>query len=293
MSKERKFNTRALITLTVAMSFLTIAASGLVLYISPKGRVANWTGWSVAGLGKEDWAGIHTTMAILFLLASAVHIWNNWRPLMNYIKKPIAAGVKRSKSEMLGAAALTLVVILGTLYGVPPFSTVGAVGEHFKDYWESRSVAGPYVHAEDDTLAAFAQKLGREEGDLLERLATKGYTTDNLNLKVKELAEQYDVTPAMLFAALSSGGAGVGPTGEHAGFGGPGPIAGPGGGGGFGRKSLEQVCAESNVDVNAAIAALKEKGITASASDNVRNLANSAGMNPGELLEAVGIATGH
>lgn len=296
MSKEKKFNTRSLVTLTVAMSFLTIAVSGLVLYISPKGRVANWTGWSVAGLGKEEWASIHTTMALLFLTFSAVHIWNNWRPLMNYIKKPVATGVKRSKSEMLAAAALTLVVLLGTMYRVPPFSTVGEVGESFKNYWEARSVAGPYVHAEDDTLAIFAQKLGREESDLLERLATKGYATDNLDVKLKDLAEQYDVTPAMLFAALSSGGAGVGPAGEHGergeGFG-PGAFGAPGGGGGYGRKSLEQVCAESNVDLATAIAALKDKGVTANGGDNVRTLATNAGMNPGELLEAVGIKTGH
>lgn len=291
MSNERKFNTRALTTLTVTMSFLIIATSGVILYVSPKGRVANWTGWSMAGLTKEGWASIHTTMAILFLLASALHIVYNWRPLLKYLKMPLAEGVKRSQAEMIGAVALILVVILGTLYSVPPFSTVGALGENIKSYWETRSVAGPYVHAEDDTLAAFAQKLGREESDLLERLASKGYATDNMNLKVKELAEQYDVTPATLFSALSSGGAGVGPAGEHGAMGaGPG---GPGGGGGFGRKSLAQVCTESNVDLDTAIAALKAKGITASGSDNVRTLANRAGMNPGELLEAVGVATGH
>jgi len=272
------------------MSFLIIALSGVILYVSPKGRVANWTGWSMAGLTKEAWGSIHTTMAILFLLASLVHIVYNWRPLVKYLKMPIADGVKRSKSEMLGAAGLTLVVILGTLYGVPPFSTVGNVGEHIKTYWETRSVAGPYAHAEDDTLAAFAQKLGREESDLLERLAMKGSTTDNMNLKVKELAAQYDVTPAALFSALSSGGAAVGPAGDRSptgeGFGAP-------GGGGFGRKSLAQVCTESDVDLDTAIAALKAMGVTANGTDTVRSLANNAGMNPSELLEAVGLATSH
>jgi hypothetical protein len=292
MSNERKFNTRSLVTLTVAMSFLTIAISGLVLYISPKGRVANWTGWSVAGLGKEDWAGLHTTMALLFLTFSAVHIWNNWRPLMNYIKKPVAAGVKRSKSEMLAAVTVTLGVLLGTLFGIPPFSTIGALGENMKSYWEARSVSGPYIHAEDDTLADFARKLGREEGDLMERLAAKGYATNNANLKVKDLADQYNITPAALFAALSSGGAGVGPAGDHGnGGGGPAGFAGPGGG--FGRMSLAQVCTESNIDLDTAIAALQKMGITAQGTDNLRTLANNAGMNPGELLEAVGIKTGH
>lgn len=286
MDTKKKFNTRALTTLTVTLSFLLLSFSGIMLYASPKGRVANWTGWSLFGLTKEGWGSAHTTMALLFLLGSALHVVYNWRPLLKYLKMPLAAGVKRSRSEMLGAAALVLVVFLGTLWGLPPFSTVGAIGEDIKNYWETRSIAGPYIHAEDDTLAAFAQKLGRGQDDLLERLASKGYAAEDVNMKVKDLADHYDVTPAALFAALSSGGAGEAHGSPGAGFGGA-------GGGGYGRKTLAQVCADSDIDLNAAIARLKDRGIAANGSDNVRTLADGAGMNPGELLNVAGIETGH
>jgi hypothetical protein len=258
-----------------------------MLYVSPKGRVANWTGWSLFGLSKESWASAHTTMAVLFLLVCALHIVYNWRPLLNYLKMPLAKGMKRSNSEVIGALAITLVVFLGTLWGLPPFSTVGTIGENIKNYWEVQSVTGPYAHAEEDTLDAFARKLGREQAELLERLATKGYAAADTNTTIKALAAQYDVSPATLFTALSSGGAGVGPVEGH-GFAGEGA-----GGGGYGRKTLAQVCAESQIDLNTAIGHLKERGIEASGNDNVRTLANSAGLNPGELLETLGVKSGH
>ena len=45
MRAKKKLDLRALTTLTVMMSFIVIAISGTILYLSPKGRVANWTGW--------------------------------------------------------------------------------------------------------------------------------------------------------------------------------------------------------------------------------------------------------
>ncbi len=292
MRTAKKLNLRALTSLTVSLSFLFIGFSGIMLYVSPKGRVANWTGWSLFGLSKEGWASAHTTMAVLFLVACALHIVYNWRPLLNYFKLPLAEGMKRSRSEVVGALAITLVVFLGTLWGLPPFSTVGTVGETIKHYWEVQSVTGPYAHAEEDTLDAFARKLGRERGELLERLATKGYAAGDTDITIKALAAQYDVSPATLFTALSSGGAGVGPVEGH-GAAGEGAVAGGAGGGGYGRKTLEQVCAESRIELSTAISLLQDRGIEASGSDNVRTIANSAGMNPGELLETLGVESGH
>ncbi|MBX3180703.1 MAG: DUF4405 domain-containing protein [Candidatus Hydrogenedentes bacterium] len=286
MNTNRKFNLRAMTSLTVSMSFLMLTLSGVILYLSPKGRVANWTGWSMIGLSKEGWGSAHTTMALLFLVASAAHIAYNWRPLLKYLKMPLAAGAKRSRAEMAGALALTLMVFVGTLYSVPPFGAVAELGENIKQYWEMRSVVGPYPHAEEDTLEMFANKLGRGPEELQERLASKGLAVDDMSQTVQELAHQNNMAPASLFALLSSGGAAAGPSGDYASRGGA-------GGGGFGRKTLAQVCAEGNVDLESAIARLHQRGIAATGQDNVRTLADRVNMTPGELLAAAGIDTGH
>ena len=95
MEQKKKTNIRAITSLTITLSFALMAFSGIILYLSPKGRVANWTGWTMAGLGKESWGGVHTTIGILFLLASALHLLYNWKVFLNYLKKPFASSAAK------------------------------------------------------------------------------------------------------------------------------------------------------------------------------------------------------
>ena len=68
-SAPARFQWRAFVTLFVTLSFLLIAASGIVLYVAPPGRVAHWSVWTLGGLDKEGWQAVHTVFAFLFVLA--------------------------------------------------------------------------------------------------------------------------------------------------------------------------------------------------------------------------------
>ena len=52
--RERRFNWRGFASLATGFAFLIMIVSGVVLYVAPRGRVANWTDWTVMGLGKEE-----------------------------------------------------------------------------------------------------------------------------------------------------------------------------------------------------------------------------------------------
>ncbi|MCK4782139.1 MAG: DUF4405 domain-containing protein, partial [Desulfobacteraceae bacterium] len=61
MAKNRKrFNWRGWTTFVVTISFVVDTISGIILYVAPPGRIANWTNWTIWGLNKEEWAAIHT-----------------------------------------------------------------------------------------------------------------------------------------------------------------------------------------------------------------------------------------
>ncbi|MFH1952450.1 MAG: DUF4405 domain-containing protein [Pseudomonadota bacterium] len=61
MAKDRKaFSWRGWTTFVTTISFIVDTLSGIILYIAPPGRVANWTSWQVWGLGREQWVAIHT-----------------------------------------------------------------------------------------------------------------------------------------------------------------------------------------------------------------------------------------
>ena len=60
--------------------------SGVVLFVSPPGRVANWGNWRMIGLTKHEWTGVHTWFAAVFVVTAVFHLVFNLRPLMNYFQ---------------------------------------------------------------------------------------------------------------------------------------------------------------------------------------------------------------
>ena len=77
---------RAMTSVFIASSFLLLLVSGAVLFISPPGRVANWSNWRMIGLTKHDWIGVHTWFAAVFVLTAVFHLIFNFRPLVNYFR---------------------------------------------------------------------------------------------------------------------------------------------------------------------------------------------------------------
>ena len=55
---RRSFNMRGLTAFVLAASSAIVLTSGVILYVTPQGRVAHWTGWTLLGLGKEQWRAL-------------------------------------------------------------------------------------------------------------------------------------------------------------------------------------------------------------------------------------------
>jgi hypothetical protein len=272
-----KFNWRGTASLLTAVSFFVMAASGVVLYVSPQGRVAHWADWRIAGLDKEQWGAVHTTSSLLFVIAACVHLYFNWRVFLHYIRVAKRFNLKR---EMAAALLITTVVVAGTVWEVPPFSSIMAANTRLKAYWEARSYRAPYPHAEASTLAEFAEQTGVALEQLKTRLADMGANVSDPATTVGSAARELGVSPAELFERLgASSGRTAGPGGGRG--------ASGGSGSGFGQQTLEDVCRASGVDVQQAIAALKAKGIQAGARERLRDIADRAGVRPPEIIDMV------
>ena len=64
--EKSKINLKVFTSFILAISFILISISGIVLYIAPRGRIAHWINWSVFGFSKEDWEAIHTVFVSIF-----------------------------------------------------------------------------------------------------------------------------------------------------------------------------------------------------------------------------------
>jgi hypothetical protein len=270
---RKAFYWRAFVTFYVILSFVIIAVSGLVLFISPPGRVANWSQWRFGALQKADWQAVHTVFTLLFLGAIALHIYFNWRVILNYLRRKVGEGLHRGK-EMGLAAAVGAAVLVMTIVGVPPFSTVMTMGERVKNSWSDPATEPPVPHAEMWTVAKFAESNKLPVEQAMNNLREAGMTSPGTDVTLQSLATTYKVTPRQVYLKALGQAKGA-----------PIPLAE---GGGFGRKTIGQICEETNIPVETALERLRQAGFTAAtAESNMRQLATQNGKRPIEVAQII------
>ncbi len=279
LNLQGKFNWRGFASLMLFLGFLIMLVSGSILYISPRGRTANWSGWEMFGLSKEEWTSVHTTMAFLLIAMAGLHLIFNWKVFVGYLKSRLTPGF-RLRKELVASLVVTAMCFIGTLWELPPFSNVVTFSNSMKDYWERNTSTAPVAHAEELSIAKVAEHAGMEPEELTGRLRAAGYKLPDTEVPFKEIARLNRVTPNKLYQAASIAapqgqwGRGQGNRGQHTG----------GGGRGYGRMTLGDLCAQENISLEQAIKNLERMGVKATESHSLRDLADQLGMNPSQLL---------
>jgi len=251
----------------VFFAFTFILGSGLVLYIAPPGRIANWTVWMFGSLPKEQWQAIHTVFAFVFVVAAVLHLILNWRVLVAYLRTRLHTGTS-NRREFVAAGAVTLTVLAMTMGSVPPFSTIVDIGDRAKNSWADSTTEPPVPHAEGLTLAQLADVTKQPVDQLLQKLSNEGVRDVADGVTVGELASRNGLTPQALYVKTRTSGAAPVVNVEA----------------GLGRKNVEQVCAELGIGLDDGLARLERAGLRASADDTMKDIANVHGRTPHDIL---------
>ena len=114
MTQKRKLRPRGLVAFTVFDGFAVMTITGLILFVTPSGRVAYWTNWALLGLEKEEWTAVHIVFSLLFVLAGLIHLFFNWKPFKHYLLEKFAGHVSLRLESAVGTAAIGIVLV-GTL----------------------------------------------------------------------------------------------------------------------------------------------------------------------------------
>lgn len=268
MTVQHPFRFRAFVSLLTTFSFVMMAVTGCVLYITPPGRVVNWTNWAIWGLSKQEWGGLHICFCTLFLICSVFHIWLNRKPLLSYFISN-AVQAKRLRFEWIAALGVCVIVFWGALKPFAPFSSLLALNERIKFSWDKPQQQAPVAHAELLTVEELAQKAGVEMDVILQNLKSRNIDATAEDV-FGDLAEQQTVSPNELYQMAMNP---------------PQVSAGGHGSGGFGRKTLQAACEEMDLDIEAVIERLKEAGIKASSDKTIRQIADDNGIHPSEIRQ--------
>jgi hypothetical protein len=191
---------------------------------------------------------------------------------MNYLKNRVTRTLG-FRAEWAVAAVICVVVFGGTRAGVPPFSSLLAWNESFKESWERPAERAPIPHAELLTLAALAQKGGVDLAAATARLTAKGVTGFTSETVVRDIAEHAKLSAQQVYDIIMTAPKAAG---EH--------VEGKAGGG-LGWKTLAQFCADEGLDLAAARARLTAKGLKFEDTQTLRELASANGQKPYELVD--------
>lgn len=272
-----KFKWRGFVSLVTTFSFLISLVSGIVLYFTPQGKIANWTHWTFWGLDKHTWGAMHINSSLIFFIVIIFHIFYNWKLLVGYMKKRAQMAINL-KLELAVTTILSLFVILASIYNYQPFGTIMKWNEDVKSYWADRAYAQPPMpHAEELSVKKFCDKFGIELETFYKNMEQKGWPVKDDSQLLSDLAKNYNISPADIHSVVSpktgngqGGGNGVNSSGR-----------------GWGRKTVAIICAETNIDVNTALARLSSKGIKASNNSSVKDLAARLKVRPSEIVEFI------
>ena len=137
MTKSDGISIRAFVSLFLTFTFLALAISGICLYVAPQCRVAEEISWRMLGLAKDQWASIHLSSSLAFLVLGLIHLLvYNWKVFTVYLK-PRATKILSMRPELLGALIVSLVLLAGAALIIPPFNllpeTHDAIQMHYRE----------------------------------------------------------------------------------------------------------------------------------------------------------------
>jgi hypothetical protein len=272
MSASSKFHWKVFVSFYVVFSFLALAVSGLVLYVAPPGRIANWSVWQLLLLSKAQWQAVHTIVALAFLVAAGFHIYFNWKVLVAYLRSKLQAGI-RMKRELAAASLTGAVILTVSITGVPPFGTVMDVGEDIKNSWSTTANEPPVPHAELMTVTKLSETVKIPVEKAMANLEKQGVKSAQPTMTVQQIADENKMTPQQVYQKIQSDDAK--------------PTVSLAEGGGWGRLTVQQVCERFSVPLDAGVARLQAAGIEAAAGTMIRELATSRGKTPIDIAKII------
>ena len=113
---------RKTISFVMLYSFIIMVLSGIMLFISPFGRLSMMIQWEMLGLDKMQWQALHLIFMLIFTIAGIVHIIYNIKPIKNYLKNKSKKIVVFTTSNLV-AIAVTASLFYVTVNHMEPFES--------------------------------------------------------------------------------------------------------------------------------------------------------------------------
>jgi hypothetical protein len=270
---KKIFSWRIFISFGLLLSFLMLLVSGVILYISPPGRVANWTDWRMLGLTKNGWINQHTIFSFTFAILSVFHLFFiNWKAFLSYLKTKASRSLK-SPLELFVSLSLAVLFGFGTYFSLQPFSAVIDFGDSVSGSWEKRGEQAPVPHAEAMTLVELARQpgLGGDADALKAKLENAGFTVVSVQETLAAIALRNRTTAEKIYRYIAPQNSGMRKLPSD----------------GFGRKTLGEIAEDNGISAVSLQLALRQKGVDADTVMSMKAITEKNRIGMTELREMI------
>ena len=192
---------RRLVSLTLLSCGTMVVFSSLVLFIAPQWNVAYWTGWTVLGMPKAQWSSLHMNLGFVVLCAALLHLYLNWEHITRYVKNRAKLLLVPSR-ELAVALVVTLAVIVGTRYELPPLQWTTDLHRGFQYKVAARDGEPPIGYTELTPLDVLTRRLGVDLEQALQQLAAAGYPAQGPETTILQIALAHRVSPQTVYYAM-------------------------------------------------------------------------------------------
>lgn len=198
MSKGKRFRSRTAVSFIILFSFILLAVSGVIMYLRPEGNIARWTSWSIWGLNKQNWEGLHTLFSIFFILSVAFHVVYNWKAISTYFKGVFTKsfGYRR---ELTAAVVITALFLTISLWQIDPFWKLIDLRAYFKKGDITDDFEPPDPEILNLSVSEISAHLNIPMADLLKHVREDGYSIQDSTQSIRILAEINNVSPERLY----------------------------------------------------------------------------------------------
>lgn len=267
---KNKFSWKVFISMGLTYSFIIILITGIVLYLTPSGRVAHWTNWKLFGFTKGDWEAIHVIFTLLFSILSIFHLFTiNWKLFWSYLKIKSIKGINKKKEFYLSTIA-TILIFLGVIYSVPPFSSIIDYGDYLTESWDTEKTAPPIPHAELLTLNELVKQLEESTIEkITSKLNAKNINFNNAEETLLEIGELNNLSPIEIYNIIAK------KSQEES------------SGSGLGKKTIETFAKENNKGIDEVLHILKTNHIKAKKGQTLREIATENNIGTREVRDLI------
>ncbi len=270
----KKFSWKVFISFTLTFTFFIILFTGIILYLKPSGRIANWINWTLLGLDKHQWQTLHTIFSFNFAVFSLLHLfWINWKGFWSYIKNKKYRGFNKLK-EFSISIIVVLVITFGSLYLIPPFRYVIDYGEYLSNSWDTED-NNPFVpHAEDLNLDELSNQLDNINlKQIINTLKSHKIIFDNVQQTLAEIAIKNNTTPNKIYKIIIEQPVSKTTRGMR--------------GSGMGRKTLTELCKELDLNIDDVIRNLERAGYFGEANETLKDIAMKNDVSPMDIFNTI------